>query len=213
VAEEMGLFPLGIVVLPGELTPLHIFEPRYRELVGEAIDADGSFGILLTDDEGLRDVGTAVRVREVVERFDDGRFVVTVEGGERFRLLRFTEGRSFRTGEVETVVDGEAEAPAGERQTALELFEGLRDAVGADVESPEVDDPELSYAIARRVEMDARVKQQLLESVSEAERLEILTSHLRSAQAQLELVQEHSALARRNGNLRGAAEAEEAEPS
>ena len=151
---------------------------------------------------------TTVRVREVVERFDDGRFVVTVEGGERFRLLRFTEGRSFRTGEVETVVDGGADAPEGERKTALELFEGLRDAVGADVESPEVDDPELSYAIARRVEMDARVKQQLLESVSEPERLEILTSHLRSAQAQLELVQEHSALARRNGNLRGAAEAE-----
>ena len=201
---ELGLFPLGIVVLPGELTPLHIFEPRYRELVGEAIDSDTPFGILLTDDDGLRDVGTTVRVTEVVERFDDGRFVVIVEGGERFRLLRFTEGRSFRTGEVETVADGDAEAGDGERRSALELFEGLRDAVGADVDSPEVDDPELSYAIARRVEMDARVKQDLLESVSEPERLEILSSHLRSAQAQLELVQEHSALARRNGNLRGA---------
>ncbi|HEU5212964.1 MAG TPA: LON peptidase substrate-binding domain-containing protein [Gaiellaceae bacterium] len=201
---ELGLFPLGIVVLPGELTPLHIFEPRYRELVGEAIDSDTPFGILLTDDDGLRDVGTTVRVTEVVESFDDGRFVVVVEGGERFRLLRFTEGRSFRTGEVETVADGDAEAGDGERRSALELFEGLRDAVGADVDSPEVDDPELSYAIARRVEMDARVKQDLLESVSEPERLEILSSHLRSAQAQLELVQEHSALARRNGNLRGA---------
>jgi hypothetical protein len=105
---------------------------------------------------------------------------------------------------VETVADGDAEAGDGERRTALELFEGLRDAVGADVDSPEVDDPALSYAIARRVEMDARVKQDLLESVSEPERLEILSSHLRSAQAQLELVQEHSALARRNGNLRGA---------
>jgi len=204
MVDELGLFPLGIVVLPGELTPLHIFEPRYRELVGEAIDSDAPFGILLTDDDGLRDVGTTVRVTEVVERFDDGRFVVIVEGGERFRLVRFTEGRSFRTGEVETVADGDAEAGDGERRTALELFEGLRDAVGADVDSPEVDDPELSYAIARRVEMDARVKQDLLESVSEPERLEILSSHLRSAQAQLELVQEHSALARRNGNLRGA---------
>jgi Lon protease-like protein len=130
--------------------------------------------------------------------------VVTVEGGERFRLLRFTEGRSFRTGEIEAVVDGEGAAGDGERRTALELFEGLRDAVGAEVESPEVDDPELSFAIARRIEMDARVKQELIESVSEPERLEILTSHLRSAHAQLELVQEHSALARRNGNLRSA---------
>jgi ATP-dependent Lon protease len=202
--DEIGLFPLGIVVLPGESTPLHIFEPRYRELVGEAIELETPFGILLTDDEGLREVGTTVRVTEVVERFEDGRFVVVVEGGERFRLVRFTEGRAFRTGEVEPVADGDAEAGDGERRTALELFEGLRDAVGADVESPEVDDPELSYAIARRVEMDARVKQGLLESVSEPERLEILSSHLRSAAAQLELVQEHSALARRNGNLRGA---------
>ena len=170
MADEMGLFPLGIVVLPGELTPLHIFEPRYRELVGEAIDQEAPFGILLTDDEGLRDVGTTVRVTEVVERFEDGRFVVVVEGGERFRLLRFTEGRAFRTGEVETVADGEAEAGEGERQMALELFESLRDAVGAEVESPELDDPELSYAIARRVEMDAHVKQDLLESVSEPTR-------------------------------------------
>jgi Lon protease-like protein len=208
VPEELGLFPLGIVVLPGELTPLHIFEPRYRELVGECIEQEAPFGILLTDDEGLRDVGTFVRVTEVVERFDDGRFVVVVEGGERFRLLRFTEGRSFRTGEVEAVADGDDLGAEGDRQTALELFEGLRDAVGAEVDSPEVDDPELSYAIARRVEMDARVKQGLLESVSERERLEILASHLRSAAAQLELVQEHSALARRNGNLRGAAGSE-----
>ena len=111
MADEIGLFPLGIVVLPGELTPLHIFEPRYRELVGEAIELETPFGILLTDDEGLREVGTTVRVTEVVERFEDGRFVVVVEGGERFRLLRFTEGRAFRTGEVEPVADGDAEAP------------------------------------------------------------------------------------------------------
>src|SRR5262249_60503807 len=126
MVDEPGLFPLGIVVLPGELTPLHIFEPRYRELVGEAIDSDAPFGILLTDDDGLRDVGTTVRVTEVVERFDDGRFVVIVEGGERFRLVRFTEGRSFRTGEVETVADGDAEAGRREGRAPAELCRGRR---------------------------------------------------------------------------------------
>ena len=202
-ADDLGLFPLGIVVLPGELTPLHVFEPRYRELVGEAIDTDTPFGILLTDDDGLREVGTQVRVTEVVERFEDGRFVVVVEGVERFRLVRQTEGRSFRTGEVEAVADGDDVADEELRAAALKLFEELRDAVGADVESPEVDDPELSFAIARRVEIDARTKQLLLESRSEPERLEQLVAHLRNASAQLELVQEHAALARRNGNLRG----------
>jgi Lon protease-like protein len=205
VTDELGLFPLGIVVLPGELTPLHIFEPRYRELVGEAVELGTPFGILLTDDEGLREVGTSVRVTEVVERFEDGRFVVIVEGGERFRLVRFTEGRSFRTGEVEPLDDGEEEAGEAVRKTALTLFEELRDAVGAEVDSPDVDDVELSFAIARRVEIDARVKQMLIESRSEPDRLEIVSSHLRSAAAQLELAQEQSALAKRNGNLRGAA--------
>src|SRR3954469_2903954 len=118
MSKEIGLFPLGIVVFPGEQTPLHIFEPRYRELVGEAIEQEAPFGILLTDDEGLREVGTTVRVTEVVERFEDGRFVVVVEGRERFRLVRFTEGRSFRTGEVETLADGGPEAGDGGGQGA-----------------------------------------------------------------------------------------------
>ena len=204
MTDELGLFPLGIVVLPGELTPLHIFEPRYRELVGEAVDNETPFGILLTDDEGLREVGTSVRVTEVIERFEDGRFVVMVEGGERFRVVKQTEGRAFRTGEVEAVEDGEDIAGEALRATALKLFEELRDAVGAEVESPELEDPELSFAIARRVEIDVRAKQSLLESQSEPERLEQLVGHLRNASAQLELVQEHAALARRNGNLRGA---------
>jgi Lon protease-like protein len=201
--EELGLFPLGIVVLPGEVTPLHIFEPRYRELVGEALDTETPFGILLTDDDGLREIGTSVRVTEVVERFEDGRFVVMVEGVERFRLVRQTEGRVFRTGEVQTVEDSEDVAGEALRATALKLFEELRDAVGAEVESPELDDPELSFAIARRVEIDVRAKQSLLESQSEPDRLEQLIGHLRNASAQLELVQEHANLARRNGNLRG----------
>ena len=202
--EELGLFPLGIVVLPGEQTPLHIFEPRYRELVGEAVESETPFGILLTDDDGLREIGTSVRVVEVIERFEDGRFVVMVEGVERFRLVRQTEGRVFRTGEVEAVEDGEDVAGEALRATALKLFEELRDAVGAEVESPELDEPELSFAIARRVEIDARAKQSLIESQSEPERLEQLIGHLRNASAQLELVQEHANLARRNGNLRGA---------
>jgi Lon protease-like protein len=143
-----------------------------------------------------------VRIVEVVERFEDGRLVIVVEGIERFRLLELTEGRSFQTGEVEAVHDAPAPADDAARQQAVELFEELRDAVGAEVDSPEVGDPELSWAIGRRIEMEPRAKQALLESLSERDRVEFLTSHLRSASAQLALVEEHSAAARRNGNLR-----------
>jgi Lon protease-like protein len=202
VAADLGLFPLGIVVLPGEKVPLHIFEPRYRELVGECLEGETPFGILLTDDDGLRALGTKVRIVEVLERFEDGRLVIIVEGTERFRLLELTEGRSFHTGHVEDVEDVRAPAEESARQQAVELFEELRDAVGAEVDLPDVADPELSWAIGRRIEIDARTKQVLLESRSERDRIDFLTGHLRSASAQLALVQEHTAAARRNGNLR-----------
>jgi Lon protease-like protein len=202
MAGQLGLFPLGIVVLPGEQVPLHVFEPRYRELVGECLEEETPFGILLTDDNGLRALGTKVRIVEVVERFEDGRLVIVVEGTERFRLVELMEGRSFQTGEVEAIRDEQAPAEEDARKRALDLFEELRDAVGADVDLPEVGDPELSWAIGRRIEIDARTKQALLESRSERERIELLTSHLQSASAQLALVQEHMAAARRNGNLR-----------
>src|SRR6187551_2014182 len=98
---EIGLFPLGIVLLPTELVPLHIFEPRYRELISECLEEEREFGLVLADDDGIRDVGTRAAVTEVLERFDDGRLNVVVEGRERFWISELTGGRSFQTAEVE----------------------------------------------------------------------------------------------------------------
>ena len=98
---EIGLFPLGLVLLPTEQVPLHIFEPRYQELIGESLESGIPFGIVYADDDGLRQVGTLANVSEVTERFDDGRLNIVVDGGERFRLLELTSGRSFVTGRVE----------------------------------------------------------------------------------------------------------------
>ena len=83
---EIGLFPLGIVLLPTERVPLHIFEPRYQELIGECLDADEEFGLVYADEDGVREIGTRARVTEVLERFDDGRLTILVEGGLRFRV-------------------------------------------------------------------------------------------------------------------------------
>ena len=102
---ELGLFPLGIVLLPTEQLPLHIFEDRYKELIAECLDADTEFGLVYADDDGIRDVGTRARVSEVLTRFEDGRLNILVEGGDRFRLGEITEGRSFQTGRVLPVHD------------------------------------------------------------------------------------------------------------
>ena len=83
--SEIGLFPLGLVLLPTEQVPLHIFEPRYRELIRESLEREFPFGIVYADEDGLRQIGTLATVSEVVERFDDGRLNILVEGGARFR--------------------------------------------------------------------------------------------------------------------------------
>ena len=98
--DEIGLFPLGIVLLPTEQVPLHIFEERYKELIGECLDEEREFGLVFADDDGLREVGTRAAVTDVLERFEDGRLNVVVEGRERFRLVELTTGRAFQTGEV-----------------------------------------------------------------------------------------------------------------
>src|ERR671924_1837995 len=111
--DEIGLFPLNLVLLPGEHAPLHIFEPRYRELIGECLEDGKEFGLVLADDDGMRDVGTRAGVVEVLERFPDGRLNVVVEGRERFRLVELTEGRSYMTAEVDELED-ELDDPSAE---------------------------------------------------------------------------------------------------
>src|SRR6185437_14141879 len=88
---ELGLFPLPLVLVPTERIPLHIFEPRYKELIGECVETDGEFGLVLaTGDGAVHEVGTRARVLEVLEELDDGSMNVVVEGGERFRLIELT---------------------------------------------------------------------------------------------------------------------------
>src|SRR5436309_11168783 len=113
---ELGLFPLGMVLVPTERVPLHIFEVRYQELIGECLDEDRDFGLVLSDDEGLREIGTRAAVLEVLDRFPDGRLNIVVEGGERFRIVEETGGRSFRTAELESSVDDDVVSLPGDRE-------------------------------------------------------------------------------------------------
>jgi Lon protease-like protein len=201
---ELGLFPLGLVLLPGERMPLHIFEPRYKELIGECMAEERPFGIVLSDDSGLHDVGTEASVIEVLERFDDGRLNIVVEGGERFRVVELTSGRSFQTGEVEEVADDEVGFDQEDADRALGLFQELRELVGSDVDEPEQGEPALSYALASRVDFGLDPKQRLLELTSEAERLTLVIQLLESALTAVREEQARRELASRNGKLRPA---------
>lgn len=172
--EELGLFPLDIALVPGERIPLHIFEPRYRELIAECLDHRSEFGFILQQAGELRQVGTRARVDEVLARFEDGRLNIVVEGASRFRILAPTSGRAFITAAVEDVADDDDPPSPEEVAACTAAFEkvvamtgaeapdlvGLSDAIGG-----------ISFGIAGRLELPATMKQQLLEMRSERQRV------------------------------------------
>ncbi|MGI8972830.1 MAG: LON peptidase substrate-binding domain-containing protein [Gaiella sp.] len=197
---ELGLFPLGMVLLPTEQVPLHIFEPRYRELVSECVEEERPFGLVFADDDGLREVGTEATVVEVVDRFEDGRLNIVVEGGERFRLVELTSGRSFHTGEIEPLVEEDDPADPGDREHLLTLFARLVELTGAEVELPIEDDVPLSFLVASRFELAPELKQELLQERSERTRLRRLREILERAAAAVERQREIAVRAQRNGH-------------
>jgi Lon protease-like protein len=178
---EIGLFPLGLVLLPQERVPLHIFEDRYKELIGECLQTGAEFGIVYGDDAGVRSIGTTARVAEVLERFDDGRMNVIVEGRERFSVEQITTGRSFITARVSGFIDDAFDAEPGQRDACVEAYRRLAAAAGVEGDPPGLEGESLSFSIGAAVGFDAPLKQDLLELRSEGARLRRLTGMLSSA--------------------------------
>ena len=199
--SELGLFPLGIVLLPTEQVPLHIFEDRYQELIGECMAENSEFGLVYADDDGLREIGTRAAVAEVLDHFDDGRLNIVAEGRERFRLLELTRGRSFQTGIVEPIQDEPGAADPSDAENALELFRRLVELTGADVSEPRVDAEQLSFELAGRFEFAPELKQRLLQLTSERERMRLLAELLTGAAAAVEREREIAERAHGNGKV------------
>jgi ATP-dependent Lon protease len=200
--EEIGLFPLGVVLLPTERVPLHIFEPQYRELIGECLEATTDFGFVLGDESDTRQIGTRASVTEVLNRFADGRLDVVVEGGERFRIVESTEGRSFRTALIEPYDDVLDEAATAVVDRALALFGRLVDLTGSDVDVPLPESAQLSFELASRFDFAPPLKQELLEERSEGVRLDRVCEILEEAAEVVARQREIAELASRNGHAK-----------
>jgi len=199
--DELGLFPLGIVLLPTEQLPLHIFEERYKELIGECLEQDGEFGLVYADDDGLRDLGTRARVVEVLTRFEDGRLNILVEGGARFRLTELTDGRSFGTGLVTPIADLDDPAETAAVDEALRLFGLLREVTESEVDAPDPALPQLSFALAGKVELPADQKLGLLAETSERQRMELVQELLANAVLTAQRVRRAAERAASNGRV------------
>jgi ATP-dependent Lon protease len=199
--DELGLFPLAVVLLPFERIPLHIFEDRYKELIGQCIEDDSEFGLIYADSAGVREIGTRARVSEVLNRFEDGRLNVLVEGGERFRLEELTDGRSFHTGLISALDDEDDPADEASIEEALRVFGKLRELTGSDVEVPTEGTHQISYVLAGKVELASDDKLALLGDRSERARLERVQELLDEAVITAQRVQRAAKRAATNGRV------------
>jgi Lon protease-like protein len=198
---EIGLFPLGIVLLPTEQVPLHIFEERYKELIAECLAEDAEFGLVFADAQGIREIGTRAAVVEVLARLEDGRMNILVEGRDRFRLLELTQGRSFHTGAVEPYMDDDDPADPEQVEQALSLFNRLKELTGSEVEVPTAERVPLSYALAARVELAPEAKLDLLQESSERVRMERVRELFADAAASVERQRRAAERAATNGKV------------
>jgi Lon protease-like protein len=209
------LFPLGLVAVPGESVPLHVFEDRYRRMIEHCLSADPDspereFGIVWLSDEELKDVGCACEIERVLERMDDGRLNILARGTRPFRLLERQDDLPYPAGVVEFLLDDSDEQERAQLDEADEVVgASARDLYRELVEQAtdrRLGEDELNalsaYEMAATVEFTKEAKQELLELRSEPARLRLLALLLRAAIKRLELIDRAQMRAASNGKVR-----------
>jgi ATP-dependent Lon protease len=179
--ERIPLFPLNVVLFPGEELPLHIFEPRYRRMVRECLDNRSPFGMLLAMDDGIVRVGCTAEILEVVKRYPDGRMDILNVGRDIFRVVELITEDPLLEGAVDYLEDRDAPVDPKIHHQLVEVYETchtlLFNSLPRDVaEAPSAD---LAYTIAASLPLDLLCKQQLLELRTEPERQERLLRYLK----------------------------------
>ncbi len=202
MVRDFPLFPLGLVALPGELIPLHIFEERYKTMIGRCL-ADGSeFGIVWVSDDGLREVGCACEVTEILETLEDGRINLIARGTRVFRVKSRQEDLPYPAGTVEFLDDREEDVDPDALHAAREAYaELVEQATDRSPESEELDEL-TAYEMAATVEFGLDAKQGLLDLRSETARLKLVARLFRAAIKRLDYVERAQARARSNGKVR-----------
>ena len=201
LVQDFPLFPLGLVALPSELIPLHIFEERYKTMIGRCLEEESEFGIVWLADDGLRPIGCACEVAEVLERLPDGRINLVARGTRVFRIESRQEDLPYPAGTVEFLDDRDdlpdPEAAAGAHIAYADLVEHATDRI------PEPGEIEAmsAYEMAATVEFGLDAKQGLLDLRSETARMKLVTRLCRAAIKRLDFIDRAQARARTNGKV------------
>jgi len=196
----LPIFPLRLVVFPRIQVPLHIFEERYKEMVGEAITNGTEFGIVLATDSGIVNAGCTVAIEKVLTHYPDGRMDIMTRGAQRFEILAIDEERTFLQGEVEYFNDEDNEPVSRElKEIAIESYRTLLEVGEAQgYGSPEMEDPQLSFQLAQAIQ-DMDFQSLLLRDRSEASRLRQIAEFLKGYVPRIRQKSKMQELAPKNG--------------
>ena len=177
MAALLPLFPLDVVLLPGTPIPLHIFEPRYREMIGECMAQKTAFGIVRAKEDGIAEIGCTAEILDVTKRYDDGRMDIICEGRRRFEVMGLNEERTFLQAEVTYFDDDPGSDPSDQVNEALRLYLDLIRLLDSDADAPEAGTPQLSFQLAAPMPLDLDFKQALLGMRSERERIAAVVTY------------------------------------
>lgn len=201
VVRDFPLFPLGLVALPSEVVPLHIFEDRYKAMIGECLERDAEFGIVWADSEGTRPVGCAMEITRVLERMADGRLNILTQGTRPFRVVEERHDLAYPAAVVE-FLDDKAEDPD---EPSAEAAHAAYARLVREATDRELDPAELgamgAYDMAATVDFGLEAKQGLLDLRSENARLRLVTRLLRAAVKRLDYLERAQVRARSNGKV------------
>jgi len=180
VSSLLPIFPLELVLLPGVPLPLHIFEPRYKEMIAECLEQKKPFGVVRASSDGVADIGCTAEITSVTKKYDDGRMDILTRGVERFEVIEVNEDRSFLQAEISVVQDeDEPDKPAAQIVTqAVRLHAEIAKLAGAEPSGPDEHAGNLSFLLAGSLPLDLDFKQSLLSTLSEAKRLEAVVGYL-----------------------------------
>ena len=207
----LPLFPLEVVLFPQTPLPLHIFEERYKEMIGECLANEKEFGIVLVRGEGVVRIGCTASVLEVLQRHEDGKLDILTLGRRRFRLKEIHSRRTFLEAAVEYFEDTDIRPT--ELDVTRDALASYRELQRLDLvaeEPPELNHPELSFQLAQAV-TDLDIRQTLLEMRSEHDRMASVAGHLATLVLRAKIGESVKKVARSNGHgkhLPGLAEPE-----
>ena len=176
----LPLFPLQVVLFPGTLLPLHIFEERYKEMIGEAVRDHSEFGIVLATESGVADQGCTATVDRVLQEYPDGRMDILTVGRRRFEVLLMNEERPFLRAAVDFFQDEESSPSADTTRVVIAAYNQLMAIESQPPLDPSVAiEKQLSFRLAQPIaQLDFR--QKVLNARTESARINLLADFLPS---------------------------------